>query len=174
MSSPAVLSVFIWSHPYKSLSGSKVKTKLLLQYPWLGKHLVYTINYVGKLEIRVMKHLVSNQAKCLWLLETGSSAESQQRASSSLHLFSRKLRMCVFFEMTCMGSPHVALMSSKMKKIAAKILSAVQLYSVQPWEGWVVPEKEAKSNYLCIFYLSFTLLVPQRATSTYILFPNPQ
>lgn len=43
--------------------------------------------------------------------------------------------MCVFFEMTSMGSPHVALMSPKMKKIAAKILSAMQLYSVQPWEG---------------------------------------
>lgn len=41
--------------------------------------------------------------------------------------------MCVFFEMTYMGNPHVALMYSKIKKkIAAKTLSAVQLYSVQP------------------------------------------
>lgn len=87
MSSPAVLSVFIWPHPYKSLSASKVKTKLLLQYPCLGKYLVSTTNYMDKLEIRVMKHLVSNQAKCLWLLDTGPSAKSQPRAPSSLHPF---------------------------------------------------------------------------------------
>lgn len=120
-----------------------------------------------------MFSLKSNK-KSLALLEIGLPAESQPKAPSLLHFFpgSREFE-CVFSEVTCMGSPHVATGIFKdRKKFTWNPQCCAAVFCTALWRVSSSGKGDWKQLSLH-FYMSFTLLVPQWAISAHIISPTP-
>lgn len=109
-----------------------------------------------------MKCLVSNQTRSLWLCSKLISLLSPSQGYLLYYTFFQEAENLSVSFLKC----HVwvvlmwPLASSKIEKNSLEIPSAVQLYSVQPCEGWAVLVKETESNCLSFLYVFYIVSTP--------------